>query len=116
MNEIQKGYIAAKKKYDNAIVKVERHVRLALKKDGINYSSAPEELLDSLRAEGNREYIVAIRRSELWSKESQLIRWGYERLMKDEMVVEREQPINSSDTKLKTIRDSIIENFSKMED
>jgi len=116
MNSIQEDYIAAKKKYDNAIMKVECHVRLALKKADLNYDTAPEELLDSLKAEGNREYIVAIRRSELWSKESQLIRWGYERLMKDEMVVEREQPINSSDTKLKTIRDSIIENFSKMED
>ena len=111
MNSIQEDYIAAKRKYDNAIMKVECHVRLALKKAGLSYSTAPMELLISLKAEGNEKFNVNMRRRILRHIEGRLLGWGWEYIRS----LNVDSELDSSDTKLKTIRDSMIENFSKME-
>jgi len=111
MNSIQEDYEKAASDYKDAVGKAGSHFYYCLNKAGLNLDTVSMELLVSLKAECSKKFNVDTLRKVLRDKEAHLLGWGWEYIRG----LKVDDELDSSDTKLKTIRDSMIKNFSKME-
>jgi len=113
MNEIQESYLRAKIDLDEAIFAVECYVNCAIKDAGLNLNTVPMELLISLKAEGRKRFNVSALRKVLRDKEAYLLGWGWEYVRGLNVDAQKAKTVEGS--KLATIRQGMLENFSKME-
>jgi len=113
VNEIQENYLRAKIDFDEAIFAVECYVNCAIKDAGLNLNTVPMELLLSLKAEGSKKFNIYTLRKVLRDKEAHLLEWGCEYVSGLNVDAQKAKTVEGS--KLATIRQGMLENFSKME-